>query len=299
MKTLLIIGLLSLSILAEAKIKVVTTTPDLAWLVKELGKDKVEVTSLLNGTEDPHYVDAMPHWISKVSNADVFCFVGMDLEVGWAPKILSRSANAKVQSGGKGHCNAGKTVAALDIPTGNIDRSMGDIHGGGNPHYHLGPTYFLQAADSVFSSLVDVDSKNTEAYVKNLEALTIKINAVKKKVGLLLKGKSHLKIISYHKEFSYFFKDFNLSGLSEIEETPGVPPSAGRIARVALNAKKQKIDLAIATNSNPKKILNKFFEISKVPVAIVALSLREIDNKDSYEKLIVSLAKAILEKTSE
>ena len=123
------------------------------------GREKVQVVSLLEGNEDPHYVDAMPNWISKVSNADVFCFVGMDLEIGWAlPKVLSKSGNAKVQSGGKGHCNAGASVKALEVPYGKIDRSMGDVHSGGNPHYHLGPTYYLQAADGIFSVLMEVDS---------------------------------------------------------------------------------------------------------------------------------------------
>jgi len=299
MKIIFLIAFLSISSFAEAKIKIVTTTPDLAWLVREIGKDKVEVTSLLNGSEDPHYVDAMPHWISKVSNADAFCFVGMDLEVGWAPRILSRSGNAKVQPGGKGYCNAGKTVKALDIPKGNVDRSMGDIHGEGNPHYHLGPSFFLQAADSVFSTLIEVDSKNLEFYSNSFEALSKKINGIKNKVSNLLNGKSNLKIMSYHKEFSYFFKDFGLTGGNSIEETPGVPPSAGRIARVSLEAKRKKIDIVLATTTNPKKVLDKFNEISGVPVAIVPLSLRLDGSPKNYEELLVSLANKIIEKTSE
>jgi zinc/manganese transport system substrate-binding protein len=297
MKKIFLLILLTFSIFANGKVNIVTTTPDIAWLASQIGKDKVKVTSLLDGSEDPHYVDAMPHWITKVSNADVFCFVGMDLEIGWAPKILSRSGNSKVQNGGKGHCNAGKTVKALDVPQGKIDRSMGDIHAGGNPHYHLGPSFFLQAADTILSSLIEVDGKNTEFYIKNLDTLTKKINATKLKVAKLLKGKSKLKIMSYHKEFTYFFKDFNLQEAGEIEETPGVPPSAGRIARVALKAKRQNIDIVIATKNNPKKVLEKFIEISKVPVASVDLSLRDINNDNSYEKLITSLAKAIIEKT--
>jgi zinc/manganese transport system substrate-binding protein len=296
MKKYFILLILIFSTMAQAKLKVVTTTPDIAWLVKRIGETKVEVTSLLEGNEDPHYVDAMPHWISKVSNADVFCYVGMDLEVGWAPKILSKSGNAKVQPGGKGHCNAGSSVKALEVPTGSVDRSMGDVHSGGNPHYHLGPTYFLQAADSVLSVLIEVDSKNAEFYLKNLEKLSAEMNTLKKKVSSILKGKSSLKIMSYHREFSYFFKDFNLSSVGEIEETPGVPPSAGRIARVGLSAKREKVNLALATTTNPKKLLNKFNEISKVPVAIVPLSILKSGEPSNYNDLIITLAKAVAEK---
>jgi len=293
----ILLALLFIVNISHAKIRVVTTTPDLAWLVKEIGKERVEVISLLEGNEDPHYVDAMPHWIAKVSKADVFCFVGMELEVGWAPKVLSRSANGKVQSGGKGHCNAGKTVKALEKPVGQVNRSLGDVHAGGNPHYHLGPTFFLQAGETIMSVLMEVDSKGTETYLKNLDKLSYKMEILKKRVVEILKPKGGLNIISYHKEFSYFFKDFGLNSSGEIEETPGVPPSAGRIARVGLSAKRKKIHLALATTTNPKKILNKFKEISGVPVAVVPLSILKSGYPANYEQLILTLAKSIAEKS--
>ena len=237
----------------------------------------------------------MPHWISKVSKADIFCYVGMDLEVGWAPKILARSGNSNVQLGGNGHCNAGSSVSALEIPKGKVNRSMGDVHAGGNPHYHLGPSYFLQAAHTVFSVLTQVDSKNTQYYLKNLELLESEIKTIKEKVKKILEGKSNIKILSYHKEFSYFFKDFNLQPIGEIEETPGVPPSAGRIARVSLNARKLKINLALATTTNPKKLLNKFNEISGVPIAVVPLSIQKSRGPSNYEQLLLNLANKIVE----
>ena len=108
--------LLLISSISYAKINVITTTTDLQWLTKQIGGEKVKVESLLNGTEDPHYLDAMPHFISKVANADMFCLVGLDLEVGWAPKILSRSGNKKVQPGGKGYCETGKRSRHLMFP---------------------------------------------------------------------------------------------------------------------------------------------------------------------------------------
>jgi len=297
MKKYFFIFIVLFSSLSLGKIKIITSTPDLAWLVKEIGKDRVEVDSLLEGNEDPHYVDAMPNWIAKVSNADVFCYVGMELEIGWAPKVLSKSANSKIQTGGKGHCNAGKSVKALEVHSGKVDRSMGDVHAGGNPHYHLGPTYLLQSAEGILSVLIEVDSKGTETYLKNLEALTKKIEKIKKKVALVLKAKKDIRIISYHREFSYFFKDFNLISAGEIEETPGVPPSAGRIARVGLSAKRGKVDLALATTTNPEKLLRKFKEISKVPYAIVPMSILKSGSPKNYEELLLNLAKSIVEAT--
>lgn len=297
MKKIFSLIIFVISFALSAKLIVLTTTPDLAWLVSEIGGEKVNVTSLLEGNEDPHYVDAMPHWIAKASNADLFCFVGMDLEVGWAPKVLSRSSNAKIQPGGKGHCNAGKSVKALEVPTGNVDRSMGDVHAGGNPHYHLGPSFYLQSADGILSQLIEVDAKNTEYYLKNYESLSKKISRVKAKVKKILSKKKIGKIMSYHREFSYFFKDFGLVSAGEIEETPGVPPSAGRIARVGIQAKRDKVALALATTTNPKKLLNKFTEISNVPVAVVPMSILKSGTPANYEELMTKLANEIVNKS--
>ena len=166
MKPILTLFLLLYSNLLWAELKVVTTTPDLAWLVDSIGKKRVSAISLLNGSEDPHFVDAMPSWIAKASRADVFCLVGLELEVGWVPKVLERSANPKIQPGGKGYCEVGKFVKALEVPKGKIDRSMGDVHASGNPHYHLGPEQFKNAAKGVFEVLVTNDPGNAVEYTE-------------------------------------------------------------------------------------------------------------------------------------
>jgi zinc/manganese transport system substrate-binding protein len=291
-----LIFLLVFSTTAFAKLKVVTTTPDLAWLVREIGGQKVMVESLLDGHEDPHYVDAMPHFILKVSKADMFCLVGLDLEIGWVPKVLSKSGNAKVQSGGKGYCETGKTVKAVEVPQGKIDRSMGDIHPSGNPHYHLGPNSYLEGGNTVLNTLIELDASNTAFYVENFSKLEKKIKDIKKKVKKVIGPLEGKKLIQYHKEFSYFFKDYGIDVVGEIEEVPGVPPSAGRLAKVSISAKRNKVNLAIATETNPKKILGKFEEISGVPVLIVPHSLKKEGFPKDYEELQINMAKAIMEK---
>ena len=295
MKTVITLILLIFTLPAWAQLKVVSTTPDLTWLIKSIGKDKVSVATLLNGTEDPHYADAMPSWIAKASNADVFCMVGMELEVGWVPRVLERSSNAKIQTGGKGHCDVGKSIKALEVPTGKVDRSMGDVHGSGNPHYHLGPEQYKNAARGIFEVLVNNDPDSIETYSANLKVTLEKIDGVKSKVKDILKNAKSKKLMSYHKEFSYFVKDFGLTYVGDIEETPGVPPSAGRIARVALDAKTKKVDLVLASDTNPTKLLEKFNEISGVRYRQIPISIRSKGSPSNYEELLVGLAKAISE----
>ncbi|MAW07541.1 MAG: metal ion ABC transporter substrate-binding protein [Halobacteriovoraceae bacterium] len=287
--------LLLISSISYAKINVITTTTDLQWLTKQIGGEKVKVESLLNGTEDPHYLDAMPHFISKVANADMFCLVGLDLEVGWAPKILSRSGNKKVQPGGKGYCETGKTIKALNIPTGRVDRSQGDVHPQGNPHYHLGPDALYQGGETILNTLINIDTKNASYYLKNYESLKVRLNKIKLNVSKILEPAKGMNLIEYHREFTYFFKEFGLNNQGAIEAVPGVPPSAGRLARVSIKARDSKVSLALATTTSPLKITNKFMEMSQVPVTRLPLSIASNGYPSNYEELLTNIAKSIVD----
>src|SRR6185369_8358099 len=124
--------------LAEAKLSVVVTTPDLASLVKEVGGALVEVTTLARPAEDPHFVDAKPSFFVKLNKADALVEGGAELEIGWLPPLLDGARNPKLVAGAPGHiaCNLG--VQLLEVPT-TLDRSKGDIHAAGNPHYLMDP----------------------------------------------------------------------------------------------------------------------------------------------------------------
>lgn len=275
-------------------IKVVTTTTDLQWLVQEIGGDHVDVESLLDGTEDPHYVDAMPHFVAKVIHADIFCLVGLDLEIAWVPRVLAKSGNRQVQSGGKGYCETGETVDALGVPRGKVDRSKGDIHAAGNPHFHLGPSRFVQAGKTVLKTLIAVDSKNKDNYehnYRNLKKNTQKIIADIQKILLPIRDK---KFLEYHKEFTYFFNEFALKDMGTIESLPGIPPSAGRLARVSIRAKEQNIALALAANTSPKKLTQKFEEMSSIPVVRVPISIEKHGEVKTYKDLLFGIANAMV-----
>lgn len=283
------------SSIALGSIKVISTTPDIDWLVKKIGQDKVISESLLDGTEDPHFVDAMPHFVSRVSNADVFCFVGLDLEVAWAPKIINKSANTKVQKGGKGYCDAGSSVKAIDIPSGRIDRSMGDVHSSGNPHYHLSPTSYLEAASTILEVLNNSDPNNSEHYLKNFDILSKELNGIKNQISKILNPLSGLKIMQYHKEFSYFINEFGLKESGSIEKVPGVPPSAGRLARVVIESKSNKVSLVVSSETSPQKTLEKFSAMSGIPTVSLPISIKKNKFPKDYKELLLGIASKIKE----
>src|SRR5512133_489438 len=159
-KKLAVAALLALVIPARvpAAVKVVTTTEGLAALAKEVGGDRVHVESLSRGIQDPHFVDANPMLAVKLRNADLLVDVGLELEIGWLPPLVNQSRNAEIQPGGRRRLTAASAVTVLDVPTGPVDRSRGDLHPAGNPHFLTDPRRALQVASAIAQRLSDLDA---------------------------------------------------------------------------------------------------------------------------------------------
>lgn len=277
---------------AKEKLKVVTSIPDLAWVASEIGGGRVEAKALLRGTENPHYVDAVPEFTRLVSNADVVCIVGLDLEIGYMPPVLSRSGNANVQPGGKGFCETGKGVTILDKSTGPVDRSLGDVHPQGNPHFWLSPAALAESAKVIVEALVAVDPEYADRYQKNLENFTANMKLLSDDISARLKpvrdaqqatGKPVL--MEYHKEFTYFLEHYGLKSFGSLEEKPGVPPSAGRIGTLAISTKAAGIKVVLAADYNPEVTLNRFSELSGIPTVVVPTMIQTAGSFKTYAAL--------------
>src|SRR5687767_7979106 len=142
MKKILLMAVAAVAMIAapvQAQLKVVTSTTDLADIATEVGGNKVTVRHIGEGYQDPHFIEAKPSFVLQLRNADVWAFVGLDLEVGWMPLLLDGARNPKIRRGGAGHVDVSSVIRVLDRPTGNVDRGMGDVHALGNPHYWLDP----------------------------------------------------------------------------------------------------------------------------------------------------------------
>src|SRR5882762_3717082 len=152
---------------AQAKLNVVATTPDLAALAREIGRDAVEIITLARPTEDPHFVDAKPSFIVKLNHADVLIEGGAELEIGWLPPLLEGARNPKIAPGAPGHIVGVKGIQLLEVPA-TLDRSKGDIHAAGNPHYLIDPVNAKIAAQHIADSFCALDGKDCPAYRANL-----------------------------------------------------------------------------------------------------------------------------------
>lgn len=282
----LLVFLFSQNAFGEKILKVVTTTPDLAYLVREIGGDKVHVQSLLSGTEDPHYIDVMPNYIAQLMSADIICFIGLDLEIGWLPKVISRSGRSHLQTGERGYCDASTKVSVLDKKQTEVDRSLGDVHAKGNSHYTLGPQRFLQAAETIRDVLVVNDPEHKSQYEKNFQNFEKKIQSLQKEIKAKLSPfRDQLVLIDYHSHFRYYIEEFELKSLGAIEEVPGVPPSAGRMASSAQEAKAQNLDLILAAHTASDRILKRYATLAEAPYLKVPLIMHSEGEFSDYFSL--------------
>src|SRR5437764_7532476 len=162
---------------ASAKtIKVVTTLTDLRSITEMIGGDKVSVSSIATGYQNPHFVDPKPSYIIALSKADLFVTVGLDLETGWSPSLLTSSRNNKIQKGSAGYVDASENVNLLQVPS-SVNRGAGDIHIYGNPHYWLDPLNGKIIARNIADGLERVDPSHRSAYESNLKSFDDKIDA--------------------------------------------------------------------------------------------------------------------------
>lgn len=293
-------AVLAANALAVSPFKVVTTTTDLAIAAKEIGGDKIIVKPLLKGTENPHYIDAIPDFIREVADAKVVCLIGLDLEIGWLPKVLSKSGNAAVQPGGPGYCDTGTGVTVLEKPTGPVNRSMGDVHPAGNPHFTLSPVAFSEAANAIAQALARVDPGSAAFYQTNLKKFQEQLRTLQRQLASTLPKPATALVMEYHREFAYFFQAYGLRSFGSLEEKPGVAPSAGRIAEIARSAQAAGVKVLIATDYTPKKALEKFSELSGIPVKLVASFPRADsvvsgprDYREVQQGLVTAVAEAL------
>lgn len=232
--------------LNAAKIIVVTTTTDLRNITELIGSDKVEVTSIATGFQNPHFVDPKPSYIIKLSKADMFVTVGLDLETGWSPQLLSSSRNLKIQKGSNGYVDASAGVTLLQVPS-SINRGEGDIHIYGNPHYWLDPVNGKQIARNICDALEKISPENKNYFEANLKAFNDKIDIKLKEWTTKMSPYNGSKIIAYHNEWCYFEQRFGLKIVDFLEPKPGIPPTPSQLVKIISEVKSNSIKVIISS----------------------------------------------------
>ena len=285
---------------AQAKLNVVATTSDLAAIAKEIGGDKITLTTLAKPTEDPHFVDAKPSFITKLNRADMVIEGGAELEIGWLPALLDQARNAKIVAGAPGHVNCSKGVALLDVPT-TLDRSRGDIHAAGNPHFVISPANGKIIAQTIAAALVENDPPNAETYRANLKtfaaALDAKLAEWQSKLAPF-KGRS---VVAYHDSWPYFAREFGLKIDLFLEPKPGIPPTPSHLAEVITKMKAEAVKVIIVDaylNRRTADTVARETDATVVPVSQFPGGIKGTEGGyvQLLDALVNSLAVALTEK---
>jgi len=245
---------------AAQRLNVMTTTEDLASLVREVGGDRVQVESIARGYQDPHYVEAKPSFLLKLQKADLLVLVGLQLEAGWLPPLITQSRNPRIQVGAPGYLDASTVAAILEKPTGPVTRAMGDVHPLGNPHYWLDPGNGRRIAQAIVQKLAVLHRGDTAYFEQRFQDFDRRLQEAEKRweqQTISLKG---TEVITYHNSWPSFTDRFGLRVVGYVEPKPGIPPSPSHTLEVINQIKQDKIKLILVEPyfdlKTPKAIAN-------------------------------------------
>ncbi|MEP6700961.1 MAG: metal ABC transporter substrate-binding protein [Bacteroidota bacterium] len=269
------------SVSIAGTIKVVTTTTDMKSITELIGGNKVSVTSIATGYQNPHFVDPKPSYIISLTKADMFVTVGLDLETGWSPLLLSSSRNNKIQKGAQGYVDASAGVGLLQVPS-SANRAEGDIHIFGNPHYWLDPLNGKVIARNIANGLERVDPSNKAFYEANLQAFFTRIDSKTKEWQTKMASFKGSKIIAYHNEWVYFETRFGLQIVDFMEPKPGIPPSPSQLVKVIKEVKANNIKVIISSPYFSTSSSDVVAKQTGVKVLTLATSVGGFDSIKNY-----------------
>lgn len=259
----LIVLLLSVVTLGnlDAKIKVVATLPNFASIAKELGGEKIDVSAIAKGYQDPHFVDPKPSFIIKMKKADILIWAGLDLEVGWLPPLLENSRNSKILWGAPGNVDASKGVPLLEVP--NIPaaqlRAGGDIHIYGNPHYWMDPYNARIIAENITEAYIKTSPSDKDFFIKKKNDFISRLNSAIVGWEELMNPYKGRKIIAYHNSWPYLEARFGFEIAGFVEPKPGIPPSPSHLVKLIKQIRNDEIKVIIVSpyfNAKPANVIS-------------------------------------------
>jgi zinc/manganese transport system substrate-binding protein len=281
---------------AAAQLRVVATTPDLGSIAKEIGGDKVSVVALAKPTEDPHFVDAKPSHIVTLNRADALIEGGAELELGWLPPLLENSRNGKIAAGAPGRIVASEGVRMLEVPT-SFDRSKGDVHSLGNPHFLIDPVNVKIIARNIASHFSAIDPKNAATYNGNLSRFNAKLDTKFAAWQKQLAPYRGARIVTYHKDFPYLAERFGLTIVDELEAKPGIAPSPAHLAQVIGKMKSTNAKVILVQPFQNRRTAETVARQTGATVLDVPQQPGAVPNTDSYfdmmDHLVNTLAGAL------
>ena len=231
---------------AADKLYVVTATTDLAALAQEVGGDRVEVESIARGYQDPHFVEAKPSFLLKLRKANLLIVVGLQLEIGWLPPLISQSGNPRIQGpGAAGYLDASQFAEILEIPTGEVTRAMGDVHPLGNPHYWLDPENGLRVARGIQMKLAEMRPTDAAYFQQRYDTFAQRLKDAEQRWDVEMKPYRGRKVVTYHRSWPNLAKRFGLNVVDYVEPRAGIPPSPAHTVELIAMMKRENVKVIL------------------------------------------------------
>jgi zinc/manganese transport system substrate-binding protein len=278
---------------AAAQLKVVTSTTDLYDIAKAVGGHKITATHIGEGYQDPHFIEAKPSFVLQLRNADVWAFVGLDLEIGWMPLLLQGARNPKLQPGQPGYVDASRVISVLDMARGNVDRSQGDVHPLGNPHYWLDPENGRRISKLFGETFSQLDPKNASIYAANEKAFTQRLDAAERTWQPDLAKIKGQPVVAWHTSWRYFAGYTGMNIVGFMEPKPGVPPSPAHLAGLIQTMKQTGAKVIVMEPFYDRKTAD--FVASKTGAKVLVLppSVGGTKGLDDYSQLMANAIKQL------
>jgi len=293
---LAVIGSLVLAAPAADKIRVVTTIPDLKALTDEVGGDLVEVESLARGTQNAHELEIRPSLMLKLRRADLLIENGLELD-SWAEVAVQGANNPKIVRGAPGRVDASRGIQVLDVPATRVDRSMGDVHPLGNPHYSLDPGMAPIITQNIVDGLARFAPERRAAFEKNRQAFLARLGEAMARWSRALEPLKGAKVVVYHPQWIYVLNRFGLIQAATLEDRPGIPASPAHLAHVIRQMKEERIRVIIVEPWNDVKLATRVAEEAGAKAVVLASMVGGVKGADSYigaiDHNVTALAQAL------
>jgi len=255
--------LLLMPAIAHAELHIVATLPALGQIAAAVAGEDAEVRVLARVGQDPHFVPPKPTLARHLAKADLLVTAGLALESGWLTPLMRLSRNSRIQHGRPGYfagADAVKILGAME----KVDRSMGDVHPEGNPHWWIDPLRGGIAAIALAERLAEIDPGHAQAYRQRAELFSQQLQQLVREWQPRMAGIK--PVLSYHDSYRYFSDRFAIPVVGFIEPKPGVEPSTRHLDALLELASTQHISQLWVEPYHLGRIVKRVATLSGVPI---------------------------------
>lgn len=270
---------------AADKIRVVTTTTDLKALTEAVGGDLIEVDALARGSQNPHDLEVRPSLMVKVRRADLLVMNGLELDQ-WAEVVVQGAGNPRVGPGAPGRVDASAGILVLEVPQTRVDRSMGDVHPVGNPHYTVDPGMAPAITANILEGLARVAPQSRAVFERNRTAFLARVDQALARWLADMAPYKGARVVVDHNLWAYFLTRFGLVQAGSIEERPGIPPTPTHLTKLIALMKDQKVKVILAVPWGDQKLAERVAQEAGARVVPVAPAVASVKGADGYLETI-------------